>query len=101
MKQHHLASLEEKCTCGAHLYLILRERSRGFSLGVLHVQPGMKGRQDLKILTYVPRSALNIHSPGKNGPGDLLSFKEILLQHVREEMSLLTRIQKRDKSKKK
>lgn len=90
----------EDCRCGAHRYLLVRERKKALSIYEAHITRGARGKQNLLLLTKINLSALEFHRPGKEGPGDLDYYKEIVVQHVKEELAYLSNMQKRQEKKK-
>lgn len=77
---------------GARQYIIIRARKKALSVYLLHIEGKT---QALKLLTKIPSSALNFHDLSQFKARDLDSFRQLLVQHIGEEMRYITEIQKR------
>ncbi len=95
--QKHLLRLENCLRDGSRQYLIIRQRKKAFSVYLLHIE--RKGTQSMKLLSKIPMSALNLHDSGQLGPGNLDSFRRIVLEHVHQELALVTEALNRQKKK--
>lgn len=93
--QKHFLRLEDCPRDKARQYLIIRSRKKAHSVYMLHIIGKVQG---LKLLTKIPKSALNFHQLGQFDPGNLDSLENFLSQHVREVLRAVTEFIKRQKS---
>lgn len=101
MKQSHLLKVDPCPTDHGLRYIVVRERKHGYSIILYEVLTGVKHPkltkqkwQFYKVLAFIPKIALNAHAPGNNELKNLDYYKKIVLEHTREELNILTRIEK-------
>lgn len=96
MVQKHLLKLDNCTRDNALQYIVVRARKKAFSLYLMHEK---QGEQHLLLLTKIQRSTLNFHRPGQLEAGKLDTLKKILLQNARQELAIVTEIEKRPDSR--